>query len=269
MWGLNVNRENALSLLVAVVCIAALGTSAATLESALSTDPDDVIDFRWEQLPTGQEEAKNLKEEMETNKQGANGNPKQVPEPKDGEGQNQANANKQDGNSQGGGTGQGPGPGAGFPSLLDRLLALLRELLPFLLLGLGILVAAGLLYRYRHRLWALVLVPAGLMAELVPRRANPNARSAPEETSIEDFEPENDVDYAWFEMVKRLDIDSARSKTPGEYAHAARDAGMDPSAVDTITGVFQEVRYGGQSVTDERRRRARQGLRELGIDGGL
>lgn len=79
----------------------------------------------------------------------------------------------------------------------------------------------------------------------------------------------NDVYRAWRDMTDRVPgvpehvaggpdrAATDRALTPREYADAAREEGLDPDAVETLTGLFREVRYGGAAPTDERERRAR------------
>lgn len=78
-----------------------------------------------------------------------------------------------------------------------------------------------------------------------------------------DADVENVVYRAWRDMTGHLDIDDPRTTTPAEFAAAARDAGMAPGHVDTLTDVFREVRYGGEPVTEERERRALDALRDI------
>ncbi|NUC71844.1 DUF4129 domain-containing protein [Haloterrigena sp. SYSU A558-1] len=77
----------------------------------------------------------------------------------------------------------------------------------------------------------------------------------------DDFE--NDVYRAWREMTEPLSVDRPDSSTPGEFAAAARDAGLDPSHVDELRTMFEDVRYGDRSVTDDRERRAVELLRRI------
>lgn len=78
-----------------------------------------------------------------------------------------------------------------------------------------------------------------------------------------DVDVENAVYDAWQEMTGSLDIASPASTTPAEFALAARDAGMAPEHVDTLTEVFREVRYGNEPATEERERRALDALRDI------
>jgi hypothetical protein len=74
---------------------------------------------------------------------------------------------------------------------------------------------------------------------------------------------ENEVFRAWREMTDHLEMARPASSTPGEFADAAIDAGMDRSDVSTLTDLFREVRYGGADPTSEREERAREALRRI------
>jgi hypothetical protein len=73
----------------------------------------------------------------------------------------------------------------------------------------------------------------------------------------------NEVYQAWEEMVDHLDVDDPDSTTPGEFASAAVDAGMQQEDVTDLTRLFEDVRYGGQDPTDSRERQARETLRRI------
>ncbi|WP_222918860.1 DUF4129 domain-containing protein [Natrinema sp. SYSU A 869] len=79
--------------------------------------------------------------------------------------------------------------------------------------------------------------------------------------SGDDFE--NDIYRAWREMTEPLEVDRPASSTPGEFAAAARDAGLDPSHVDELRTMFEDVRYGDRPVTDDHERRAVEILRRI------
>ncbi|WP_390215270.1 DUF4129 domain-containing protein [Halobaculum halobium] len=74
---------------------------------------------------------------------------------------------------------------------------------------------------------------------------------------------ENEVYRAWREMTGALAVDNPRSTTPAEFAVAAVDAGMDRDDVDTLTDLFEAVRYGAEPVTPEREREAVDALRRI------
>lgn len=74
---------------------------------------------------------------------------------------------------------------------------------------------------------------------------------------------DNEVYRAWREMTDHLDVANPASSTPAEFAAAAVDAGMAREDVDRLTSLFEEVRYGGESPTEEREREAVEALRRI------
>ena len=78
-----------------------------------------------------------------------------------------------------------------------------------------------------------------------------------------DADVDNEVYRAWREMTTHLDVDQPRSSTPAEFAAAAVEAGIDREDVTELTALFEEVRYGGEAVTDDRERRAVAALRNV------
>jgi len=60
----------------------------------------------------------------------------------------------------------------------------------------------------------------------------------------------NAVYRAWYEMTAALDVSNPDAATPGEFATAARSAGLDSDAVGDLTTVFEAVRYGDDPVAD-------------------
>ena len=73
----------------------------------------------------------------------------------------------------------------------------------------------------------------------------------------------NEVYRAWAEMTDSLTVDHPESSTPGEFAAAAVDAGMDREDVERLTRLFSDVRYGGEEPTGEREREAIETLRRI------
>lgn len=73
---------------------------------------------------------------------------------------------------------------------------------------------------------------------------------------------DNAVYEAWVEMTELLDVDSPETYSPGEFADAAVDAGMDQADVRQLTRLFNEVRYGERDV-DSREDQAVDVLRNI------
>lgn len=258
------DRESYATVLLAVCCIAAAGMSATTLESTLSQTPDDVVDLDFSKLPMGEDSGKSVKGAV----QSTEGSEQASADEESDESGDQSDASEETSQSQdavssdseemgapGGQGGEAPGSGTGELSLLQRLLLLFERLLPLL----AALVVLALAYRYRRQLVALALAVAGVLGDATEDRDTTTATWPSER-------PSNDVHRAWLSMVERLDVDRPQNRTPSQCADAAVAANMDPSAVETLTTLFEEVRYGDAPVTDERRRRAREGLERL--DGG-
>jgi hypothetical protein len=71
------------------------------------------------------------------------------------------------------------------------------------------------------------------------------------------------IDEAWKTMVDYVPLRRAKSKTPAEVARAAVDGGLPRSAVERLTAVFRDVRYGRYPRSDERKHTAREALAEI------
>lgn len=50
---------------IALLCIAAVGVSATTLESTVSTDPDDAISFEYDRVPLGSDLVRSIDDELD------------------------------------------------------------------------------------------------------------------------------------------------------------------------------------------------------------
>lgn len=265
------NADSYVTILVAVGCIAAVGMSATTLESSLDTDPADAVDLNYDYLPIGEGEAASVQEHARGSKGGSgdrSGSPgNKRSQDATGGGQNEgsdsssASESDPDGTEssggstdragqQTGGSGQS-GDGTGGTGVPNSLLDLLKWLAVLLLV-------AGLVYRYRERLLALGYALVGWLAAQSEAAAESRRGAWPH------GRPSNDVHRAWVAMVKRADVDDPRSKTPAECARAAIERGMDAEAVESLTRLFEDVRYGDAQPTKERAQEARNSLRTLG-----
>jgi len=81
---------------------------------------------------------------------------------------------------------------------------------------------------------------------------------------IEDADDvDNEIYRAWVEMTEYIDVEHPESSTPGEFAAAAVDAGIDRDDVVELTDRFERVRYGHTAPTAEREARARDALRRI------
>ncbi len=79
--------------------------------------------------------------------------------------------------------------------------------------------------------------------------------------STEDVD--NEVYRAWREMTQLLEVDRPETTTPGEFATAATEAGLEREHVDELTRLFEDVRYGHEATTAEREERAVTILRAI------
>lgn len=88
-------------------------------------------------------------------------------------------------------------------------------------------------------------------AKAVGRAAGRAAERMEAEASVE-----NEVYRAWREMTELLDVDRPHSTTPGEFATAAIEAGLGKEDVRELTALFEQVRYGSVTPSDEYEKRA-------------
>lgn len=269
------NGERALSAILAVCCLFALGASATTLDSSVDTAPDDVIDFDVASLPLPSDDVTALKQQIQS--ESAGDTQSRQPPPEEGEagppeekfdepsdemkerGGPDDRPGEQEGSAEAQRT-QGQGQAPAEPSLLDRLLAFLAKLLAWLLsilpmLGLVAAVAAAVRFRDRLRTAA---------ARLADRFGVGTDAGATAASGVESVPaPSNPVSSAWFEMVRRAGLTDPSTRTPRQCARAAIEAGADADAVRSLTETFEEVKYGGASVTEPRRTQARRDIERI------
>lgn len=226
------NRSQLLSALIALLAVTSLSVASTTLETSLTTDPDEEINPDWDSLPIGQDDAAEIKESIE----GGGG------ESDEGSGSD---------------FDDGTGSADDERSLFDRLLALLSLLFRLLLPISAMLAVAALAYRYRD-----------VLADFFGRdsRTTPATEPRPAAGRWPGTAPEHDVDRAWVELLRRLNPDRPETTTPDECRTLARVRGVDRDAVESIVSAFEHVHYGGYSV-DTEIDRAREGLRAL--EGGV
>lgn len=265
------NESGSVSIAVALVCILAVGVSASAIETSVSGEPVEGGSLNTDQLPVGGENAAELVETFEGLIDEVEGSVRETRKPDDSPNasvdyeptEESAMARRTgtpgvaarmpaqpDRGDQHASESQGFDLNDGLRALPSTPLALLPVFGPFVF-------AIG--YRYAGRLRTLLGVTP-VAARF--RQANGGERDWFE------TETSNEVSRAWFRMVRSVDIDRPRSKTPTECATIAVAAGMEPVAVRRLTRAFEEVRYGGAPMTDERRRLARNALRELDVETG-
>jgi len=237
------------TVLFAACCLFAIGSMAGSLDSTVPGEPTDVIDVDTESLPLPSDGADEVKQSLQSEGQ-ADGEPidnqqqpaddgETAPAPSDGDGSGEPrSADGQDGDSGGAAEQlQSAASGGEEParSLLQRLL---DYLLPALA---GLLVLAALVYK---REWFLERLRAYLGAEEAPAETG-------ESGLLSIRSPNNEVERCWLEMVSRVEAAEDPSATPRERAEAVARAGLDRDAVDDLTGLYESVRYGDRTVTDD------------------
>jgi hypothetical protein len=259
------NRSRVAPVVLAVLAISALGVAATTLETTLSTDPDDVINPDWDRLPIGQGEAATIQNEIadgdDDSEAQRNDAGSGAADTEGGSGDAEIDpSGAGDGDESEGGASSGlrSADGAGESTPLNRLLALLSPLLQVLLGLAGAAVVAAVAYRYRAELHA--LLGRGSTAE-------PSAEAPPETDSWPGAEPSNVVDRAWLAVVDRVGPERPETTTVAECVALAREEGSDAAATEDIATAFERVHYGASPVAEEERR-ARAGLRQLDGDDG-
>jgi hypothetical protein len=259
------NTERILSAGMVLVVIAAVGLSASTLASSMSTDPADAVDVQWDTLPLGDDSQGEIESAAqnvdETYRQGGAGDGEsqsggsgdsQGQDSKPGDGAPEQRAGDRAGDrSEQSGTGDTGADSADqqagqSDSASDSALGPVGP--PWSLLRwLALLLAAVILaYRYRDRL----------------RRAVGRGADGPAAESLAPA-PQNDVERAWVELVERAGVDRPRTRTPRDCARRAVERGFDPGDVERLRRTFEDVRYGTTPPTDEQARRARETLASL------
>jgi hypothetical protein len=256
--------QSVLTVLVALSCVASVGVASTTLETSLSSSPDDAVDLDYDVVPISPDDASKLKRAMTGQADGDSGS---ADAERDGATDRQrsadaAESSRQRSESTGGGasernrqsqrdsqTSRDDRSGTSADrSLFERLLSLLRAWLP-VFLGLAAAVALAVaVARYGDR--------------ILERVRQFGTESDPPERPLEPA-PRNEVERAWVTVLSKAGVEDPWRRTPAECAAAAVDNGLDPEGVACLRSVFEEVRYGGCEVTDDRRRRLRQGLSRL------
>lgn len=252
------HANRVLSVAVAVVVVLAIGLSASTLGSSMSTDPNDAVDVDYDALPVGDDSATAIESAaqgfVDQYEQRGDPDPSGESEALSGDGETTGQSMEQsesgepslsqsDAQQQVSQSGEGPGEVPTEPPFDWRRV----------LLVVALLLAAGLLgYRYRSRLAALLAVLNG---------AGSGQRPGQTWTAIPD--PENDVQRAWVELVSRAGVSRPQMRTPRDCARIAVERGYDHDAVNRLRRLFEDVQYGTGPPSDDQERRAMETLRTL------
>lgn len=251
-WSTMIGWHNLTTVVLALACIFAFGAASTTLESTVSTKPAEVLDPNWDQLQIENEEAGEMKEQIEANKNQGSGNENQQVSKRQDDGNQPSGGEQRRGDQSGDGSGDGSGaPGDRTQSWLDKLLAFLAKLLILLPIALVALALAAA-YVYRERL-----------LEALASAERPGGIGSQSRESWADLDPSDQVERAWYEMVSRMDVARPRTKTPAELQRAAADAGLDPDAAETVTRAFRATTYGARDLSTGERDAVRDALTDL------
>ena len=93
------------------------------------------------------------------------------------------------------------------------------------------------------------------------------AADAAERLESRNADVNNEVYRAWLEMTQLLDVASPGTHTPGEFADAAVELGVDREHVDPLTTLFEEVRYGHRDP-ESREEQAIEVFRAIEVEYG-
>jgi hypothetical protein len=266
------NRDTLLSVGVTLSCVLLLVVASSTLASTVSTSPSEAVTLDYESLPVDGEDVATLSQEFKRDPSGSEMResasdagqgdaPRQTEraaaaaaesESSKSQSAQSKSAQSKSATSQSTKQNQAGGGRPVPPDLLDRLLRLLEALLSLLVELVPVAAAAavlGLAIRYRRRLLARFGASTG--------RGSGGEDGVPGPPN-----PANDVEAAWYEMVRIVGLEDRTALTPREKSAVAREE-SDAEAVATLTRLFEEVTYGGEPITEDRRRRARHCVRSI------
>ena len=197
------NADAYVSVVIAISCVLAVGVSATTLDESLSTNPDDVIDVEWSELPINEEVAGSIEREMRSQQGGQEEAQSGSADAANDRAAASAAARDRQQSQQRDESQSGSQPRE--PSHWATLLAMLRSALHWLL-ALGLLAVCGVLgYRYRARLRRLL---AG-----ISHRRHVGERDGEERGGPGPTEPATEVDRRWQALVRSLDVEDPRTTT--------------------------------------------------------
>lgn len=252
-------RQRAFTLVLVACCLLVLTSLSASMESTVSSTPDDAIDLDYGSLPLTVEDAAELRETYETGQPDPDGDssessqsPPQSPSQSESDRLDQNPSGTEDVESGGADaervgsseseTEDEGGAGDREQGLIERLLELLATLLAALPMVL-LLAGTALAVHQRNRLLA-------WLRDRLGGDRSTEGESASADSSMLTFRPPtNRVEQAWLEMLSASDVDPDPSATPRECAEELVRSGFDSDAVWELTAMFEEVRYDDAPVT--------------------
>ncbi|MBX0324298.1 DUF4129 domain-containing protein [Halomicroarcula sp. F13] len=271
------NQQHVITILFAGCCLFAAVSMAASLETSVPGNPDDVVDVDTESLPLPSEQADQVKNALQsggqsdtegnsgTTSQPSSDGSQQGREPSradsgakdsmsdttDGTGQSSGGTADSEGGQSGLTKQAGLGPGGPVDSLLD----LLRQLFERLLAVVAVLAVLGMLALAGYKRDLLL----DRLREYVGRETTADVRAAT--TKLPNREPRNEIERTWLEMVSSAGAADDPSLTPRERAEAVAQTGLRSEPVRELTDLFEDVRYGDRPVTTSEVREASAYLR--------
>lgn len=209
-------------LAVTACCLLLLAALGGSMDAVVETDPEDAFTFDNPLVESGSEATAELREDIQRGMEREEA--RQSPE----ETMDQAASQAADAGE----------------TLWDQIRALLALLVSFLVYAF-IAVATALLAENRDRLRAL-LGRSSPGPNLVEQLGNGENAWTTQPTGVS-----NEVERLWFSMLVHFDLPADRSKTPRDYAAEATRLGGDTEAVDLLTTLFEQVRYGNRVPDDQ------------------
>lgn len=152
----------------------------------------------------------------------------------------------------GGGSGEASGTAISAPTVVV-----------FLLLGVALLGAVAVVLASRGDDEKGIDRPGSASASSPDVAAVARAAGEAADRIAADAAADNEVFRAWATMTEALDLESPDTTTPAAFERAAVEAGMDPDDVAELRDLFEEVRYGGRTATEDREQRAIAALRRV------
>lgn len=264
------NGNRLFTLLVLLVSLFVAGMLTASLGTAVQSSPDDAIDISYSSLPLSESDGSQLKEAFQ--RSGGSSDRQRAPRASAAGDRNEPAmpSDPGEGPRSGSQPGDGSMDGGGNQDFIDRLLELLRQLLPVIvgLLVLGALAlavhrAGGLRASLRSVLERLGVIAA--VAALLDWRESAGVHSSDNRRLVE---PSTGVEWAWQKMRRRANVSAGSNATPRQVAAAVAERCGDGVAVDELTTLFETVRYGNESETPDRAREALTYLNRISVEGG-
>lgn len=133
----------------------------------------------------------------------------------------------------------------------------------FVLLGIGLLIAIILLYESTGDDLSSDPTPrstTGIPWQISTKSVESTGTLPHQVNSVA---ADNKIYQAWKKMTEEVDISRPKTSAPREYAEKAIEEGKHPGAVERLTDLFEEIRYGTRQPTPETETQAEEALEEI------